>query len=62
MDWREKIKLDEVKNQNRKMLAEQFGKNSKQQNKKNAKLVFSETEWKSYIEKIMHSCNDLTEE
>ena len=62
MDWREKIKLDEVKNQNRKMLAGQFGKNSTQQNKKNAKLVLSETEWKSYIEKIMHSCNDLTEE
>ena len=62
MDWRGKIKLDEVKNQNRMMLAGQFGKSSMQHNIMNAKQVLSETEWKSFIEKMIHSCNDSTEE
>ncbi|HAU86987.1 MAG TPA: hypothetical protein DCW90_16300 [Lachnospiraceae bacterium] len=62
MNWRGKIKLDEVKNQNRMMLAGQFGKSSMQQNIMNAKQVLSEAEWKSFIEKMIHSCNDSTEE
>lgn len=57
MDWRGTLKQEEVKSQNRMMLVRQLGKNSVDR-----KQVLSETEWKSYIEKMLHSCNDLAEE